>query len=166
MILSPSGVETDVSEAENLIYNSMASGQGNVRSSFNDFFPDLPVGPIQPGYTWTTSDTLKDANTSSVMVIKTENTFTGIEKVNGTDCAKITSVLNGTRDMTTQSQGMDIHISGPYTGTAELYFATAEGYFLKHLVNTKLTGLIEISGAENMSLPVIMDIASVNKVIE
>jgi hypothetical protein len=168
MVISPEGKETDISEAEKIIFMSQTSGQGNVGESFFDFFPDMPTEYIVPGYTWTTNDTVtsNNPNMSMVMVIKSENKFDGMEKINGKDCAKISSVISGTRNMKTQSQGMDIHINGPFNGNSELFFAPSEGYFTKHTINTKMTGMIEIASPENMSFPVVMDISSVNEVRE
>jgi hypothetical protein len=64
----------------------------------------------------------------------------------------------------TQNQGMDIRMHGTYTGTGTLLFAIKEGYFVKQTAATKVTGTIEISGAENMTFPVVMDVTSVNEV--
>ena len=62
-------------------------------------------------------------------------------------------------------QGMEIHTSGPYTGTQVLYFAVKEGYLIKEAVNTKMTWNIEISD-QNMSFPVVMNITSSNGVVK
>jgi hypothetical protein len=80
------------------------------------------------------------------------------------ECALISSTLSGKRSMATQSQGMDIFTSGPFTGTSTLLFGLREGYFLKHTVITKMTGNIDISGPENMTFPLIMDMTNVNEV--
>jgi len=62
-------------------------------------------------------------------------------------------------------QGMEIHTSGPYTGTQVLYFAVKEGYLIKEAVSTKMTGNIEIPD-QNMSFPVVMNITSSNGVVK
>jgi hypothetical protein len=168
MVISPEGKETDISEAERIVFMSQSGDQGSLGESFSDFFPDMPSEYIVPGYTWTTNDTVKanNPNMTMLMVIKSENKFDGMEKINGKNCAKISSVISGTRDMKTQSQGMDIHIKGPFNGNSELFFTPSEGYFLKHTINTKMTGMIEISSPEDMSFPVVMDVTSVNEVRE
>lgn len=164
MILSPQGKETDISEAEKIVFVSQANGQGNAGESFYDFFPDMPAGAIKAGYTWTADDTIKGNNPDISMerVIKSENKFEGMEKFEGKDCAKISSVLSGTLDMKTQTQGMDIKIKGPFTGSGELYFYPAGGYFLRNKINTKMTGTIEISSPEAMTFPIVMDITNDN----
>ena len=67
--------------------------------------------------------------------------------------------------MTTQSQGMEIRTSGPFTGTRVLLFAVKEGYLVKESVTTKMTGNIEIPD-QNMTFPVVMDITSVNQIVK
>jgi hypothetical protein len=164
MLLSPSGKEKDISEAEKIVFTSQASGQGNAGESFFDFFPDLPKVPVHEGYTWISNDTVTGNNPgmSLVMIIKAENKFEGMEKYNGRDCAKISSILSGSRDMKMQAQGMDIKIKGPLTGSGILYFDPAAGYFLKYSMNTKMKGIMEITSPDIMSFPVLMDISSDN----
>ena len=99
------------------------------------------------------------------MPVESNFKFEGIENVDGIECARITATLSGTRKMTTQLQGMEIHTSGPYTGTQVLYFAVKEGYLIKEAVNTKMTGNIEIPD-QNMSFPVVMNITSSNGVVK
>lgn len=81
------------------------------------------------------------------------------------DCAKISASLSGTRKMTTQSQGMEIHTNGPFTGTETLFFALNEGFFVKQSVVSKITGNIEIP-YQNMSFPVVMTITSTNEIVK
>jgi hypothetical protein len=166
MILSPTGKEVDVSEAEKIIFNVEGSGQSNASQSFLSFFPDLPKDPVKPGDTWISIDsvTSKTPIASMKMQVKSENKYEGIEKIDGTECAKISSAISGTREMTAQTQGMDVYTSGPFTGNTVLFFAVKEGYFIRQIVTTKMTGTIEISGPQNMSFPVVMDMTSTNEV--
>jgi len=91
--------------------------------------------------------------------------FEGIENVDGIDCAKISATISGTRKMITQSQGMEIHTSGPYTGTQLLFIALKEGYLVKETVTTKMTGNIEIPD-QNMSFPVVMTATATNQIVK
>jgi hypothetical protein len=59
---------------------------------------------------------------------------------------------------------MDIKMSGPFTGTGELYFAPDKGYFLKHTVKSRMTGQIEITSPDVMSFPVTMDQNTITEV--
>jgi hypothetical protein len=167
MIISPSGKILDLSGASKVVYTVEGSGEANMNQSFISYFPALPGKSVQPGDTWTTNDTIDSkSQTSSIwMPVETTYKFEGIEKVNGSDCAKITATLTGTRKMTTQSQGMEIHAGGPFTGNLTLLFAINEGYFIKQTIVSKVTGNIEIPD-QNMSFPVVMTITSTNEIVK
>jgi hypothetical protein len=166
MKILPTGKETDLSGAEQITFTDSEGGSNSVKDSFTDFFPDLPAEAINPGYTWSGTDTLstKSSTTNLEMIVKADNKFEGYEQINGINCAKITFALSGTRLLKTQTQGMDVKMNGPFTGTGELYFALDKGYFLKQIVKTRMTGQIEISSPEVMSFPVTMDQNSVTEV--
>jgi hypothetical protein len=88
----------------------------------------------------------------------------GFENIDGTECAKISAILSGERVMDVNSQGMDIHIKGPFTGTATFFFSLKDGYFVKQIVNSKMNGEIEMTSPEAVTFPVVMDINAVNEV--
>lgn len=165
MVLSPSGKELDVSGAKQIVINVEGAGQTDAAQSFTNFFPDLPAGIIAPGFTWITNDTInsKSASNSMVLTVKSNHKFDGYEVVDGINCAKISSVIEGTRTQNTETQGMTLLVTGPYTGTSVVYLAADEGYLLKQTVSTKLNGNLEIT-SQGMSFPVIMDVTSVNEV--
>src|SRR5664280_1763168 len=167
IIISPSGKIIDLSGASKVVYTIEGSGESNMNQSFLSYFPVLPKNSIQPGDTWTTNDTIdsKSQSNSVWMPVAADFKYEGLEKINGMDCAKITATLTGTRKMTTQSQGMEIHTSGPFTGTQTLFFAVNEGYFVKQTVVSKMTGNIEIPD-QNMSFPVVMTITSTNEIVK
>jgi hypothetical protein len=166
MTISPEGKETDMSGAEQVSFTAGDGTTATAAQSFNEFFPDVPVEAMTPGYTWSGTDTLTEKTSSMlhVMIIKADNKFEGYELINGTNCVKILFTLSGTRDMKTQSQGMDIKMSGPFSGTGELYFSPEKGYFLKESVKTRMSGTMEITSPESMSFPVVMDITSITEV--
>jgi hypothetical protein len=168
MTLSPQGKETDISEAAKITYNVEGSGPGDLSQSFYDYFPDMPAKSISPGYTWTKTDTMnvKTQTMSIFMIIISENKFEGFETADGIECAKIVSVLSGTREVRTQTQGMDIKITGPFTGSGTLLFAPAKGYFLKQSVATKMNGQMDITYPEAMTFPMVMEMTSVNEVVK
>jgi len=168
MVLAPDGKELDVTGAKKITFTVEGSGQSDASQSFADFFPDLPAGTVSPGYKWSESDTLKSGSTAgtNLIVVKSANTFDGYEDINGIKCAQITSVVEGTRTITSQAQGMDIFMSGPFTGTGTLFFSVENGYFVKQLVKTRLVGKVDISGAQEMSLPLVMDTDSRNEFVK
>jgi len=164
MLLSPAGKEVDTKDAEKIVF-SQEGVETNVAQSFIDYFPDLPSKAVKPGDTWPTDDTINSKASTTVlkMVTHAENTFAGIEMVDGIQCAKITAVVTGTRETMAQTMGMDITQIFKFTGTADLYFAIKEGYYLKQVANSKLTGTMEIGGAQNMTMPVAGDMVSVSR---
>jgi hypothetical protein len=166
IIISPAGREIDLSEADKVIFNIPGSGETNATQFVTDYFPDVPTGKVKPGDTWTSSDSVNAVSkiTTIKSLINSKNKFEGIENIDGIECAKISSTLSGTQIMFTQSQGMDIKTSGSFTGTSVMFFAIKEGYFIKQTVISKLNGNIEMSYPESMTIPVVMDITSVNEI--
>jgi hypothetical protein len=167
IIISSDGKETDNSEAKNVTYETGAGATGDAVQIIDNFLPVLPADAVKPGYTWTANDSI-NSNASNLVTrgtVKAENTFVGFELYNGVNCAKITTLLSGTRIMTTQSQGMDIKISGPYTGSITVYFAPSSGYFIRQEVSTKMTGTIDITAPDAMSFPITMETTSTKEVI-
>ncbi len=168
LIISPQGKEVDISGAESVTYLSEDGITNNLSQSFSNFFPDMPENKVKPGFAWTSNDSITEKSPSMTMKmkIKSENKFDGFENIDGRNLAKITSNLSGTRDMKTQSQGMNILIYGPFKGTLELYFDQDAGYFIKQSMTTTMTGTIEVSTPDSMTFPVVMDISSVTEVVK
>lgn len=167
MIISPSGKIVDLSGASKIVYTVEGSGESNLAQGFINYFPALPKDAVKTGDTWVSNDTIqtKTEHMSIWMPLQSEYKFEGVEKVDGIDCAKISATLSGTRKMTAQSQGMEIHTSGPFTGTQTMFFAINEGYFVKESIVSKMTGNIEIPD-QNMSFPVVMNINSTNEIVK
>jgi hypothetical protein len=167
VVISPDGKIIDNSEAKNVTYSIVSGGTGDAVQITDNFFPVLPAGNLKPGYTWTAEDSTNSSTSTmnTLGTVKSENTFEGFELYNGVNCAKITTVLTGTRVMKTQAQGMDIKITGPYTGTMTVYFAPSAGYFIRQDVETKLTGTIDITAPDAMSFPLVMEIIVKKEVV-
>lgn len=167
MVLSPSGSEIDLTEAKQIVINSEGFGPTDASQPFLKFFPDLPAGSVNPGYTWTTIDSSdnRTATSGEKITVTSENKFEGFEIVDGVNCAKISSVLSGKRIQNVQTQGMDLIINGTYTSTGVMFFLVAEGYLLKETVTTKLTGMIDIT-SQGMSFPITIDNTAVKEIIK
>ena len=163
MILSPAGKEVDLKDAEKIKF-SQEGVEVNVAQSFIDYFPDLPGKPVKIGDTWPTDDTVssKAGTTTVKQITHAENTFAGIETIDGVECAKITSVLTGTRETSAQTMGTDFTQSFKFTGTADLFFAIREGYYIRQTANSKMTGMMEIT-SQGMSMPITGDLVSVSR---
>jgi hypothetical protein len=167
MVISPAGKAIDLSEASKLIYTAGGSAENNMTQAFLNFFPALPKGEVKQGDTWITNDTIDNKTPANSMWVSVQSNlkFDGIESIDGIDCAKITATLTGTRKMITQSQGMEIHSSGPYTGTQVVFVAIKEGNLVKEMVTTKMSGNIEIPD-QNMSFPVVMTATATNELVK
>ena len=165
IVITPAGKVVDLSEASKIVYTIEGSGESSLSTEFLNYFPALPDKEIKPGDTWVSIDTLDSKTVNNTIWMPVESTFKfeGVENIDGVDCAKLTATLSGSRKMTTKSQGMEIHTSGPFTGTETLVFAIKEGYYVKESVSTKMTGNIEIPD-QNMSFPVVMTVNSDNEI--
>jgi len=165
IIISPEGKAIDISEAAGLVYSIEGSGESNLSQSMSDFFPILPSKSVTTGEVWNLTDSI--STTSSTITMKvidnTINKLEGFENTGGIDCAKISSQHSGMWTMALQSQGMDIFIKGPFTGTSECLFAVKEGYFIRNTGSTKMTGELEIT-SQGMSMPIVIEMKSVNEV--
>lgn len=167
MVISPAGKTIDLTEASKIVYTIEGSGENTLTQAFLNYFPTLPKKGVNAGDTWVTNDTIDSKTPTNTMWMPVESNFKfeGIENLDGIDCARITAVLSGSRKMITQAQGMEIHTSGPYTGTQILYFAVKDGYLVKDIITTKMTGTIEIPD-QNLSFPVVMNVSATNQMVK
>lgn len=165
LVIRPDGKVADRSEAEKIIYKIEGTGTTDMSASFIDFFPVLPGDKMTQGHTWTSTDTVSYGTgpNSQFTIVKAENKFEGFEKVLGMDCAKITSLTEGTSIMNNQTQGMDLKTSGTFTGTVVTYFAPSAGYFVKSTSETRMTGQMEMTSPESFTFPVVMTITRTNE---
>lgn len=166
MIITPKGKEVDLAGANSISVTVPGSGSSTLGQSFAEFFPDLPEGKVKPGFTWTTNDssTSRNATMTTRVLLKTDFKYEGTEKVGKLKYDKITATLSGTRQIDTQTQGMDVKVFGPFRGTITILFDLKSGYFVKESKTSNLSGTVEITTPENMSFPVVMDISSVTEV--
>jgi hypothetical protein len=165
IVITPSGKTADVDEARRLVYNIEGSGPGNMMSTFIDFFPLLPEGGVNPGYTWTSEDTLRtdsDLN-AEVTIISSQYKFEGFENILGQNCAKFTSVNEGSTVMKNEAQGMEMKTTGRFTGSTVSYFSPENGYFIKYESDSKLIGRMEMISPDSYNFPVVVDIHRVSE---
>lgn len=166
IVINPIGKSVDISEAESIVYNIEGSGESNLAETFINFFPVLPDNAVKQGDTWTSTDSIntKTAAMAMKMSITSENKMEGIENIDGIECARISAILSGNRIMTVSNQDMDILIKGPFTGKADFFFSLKDGYFIRQVVTSKLTGNMEMTAPQAMTFPIVMEINSVNEV--
>ena len=162
MELSNKGEELDLSEAESLKYSIAQAGNRSIAMNFQAFFPDLPDQKIKIGDTWVEVDTITEKSDTEevLMVLKSNNSFEGIETILGYECAKIVAVLSGPRTGTQNAQGVTLKTEGEVEGTMTWYFAFKEGLYIKSVMASSSESMITASGAQNISFPMKMDIKS------
>jgi hypothetical protein len=165
IFIAPTGKIIDIAEAQNIVYTIEGGGETDLSQNLDNYFPVLPSNSVKIGDTWNSLDSTmsKTKTTSMKMLINSVNKLEAVEMVNGVECARISSTLEGNITMKVQNQGMDNLIKGPLTGTSEVLFAIKDGYFIRHTIKTKMNGNLEMSAPEAMSFPVVMDINSVNE---
>ena len=163
--ISPEGKPVDISESAGLVYSIEGGGESNLSQMMGDFFPILPSKPVSAGEVWNLTDSVitQSSAMSMKVVDSTLNKLEGFEKADGIECARISTQHSGMWTMAVQSQGMEIFIKGPFTGTSECLFAVKEGYFIRNTSSSKMTGELEIT-SQGMSLPIVIEMKSVNEV--
>jgi len=154
MVLSPLGMEVDVSGAEAIIYQ-FATGPRSVAPGFKVFFPDLPGKPIQIGDAWPSSFVIEDKSGATNMRVDAQsvNTLEGFETVDGMECARIASRNTGTISGTGNQQGIDLLFASTLKGTDVWYFAVKEGIYVKSTSETVNEISITVNGPQTMTIP-------------
>jgi len=154
MVLSPLGVEVDVSGAEAITFTSL-SGPQSVASGYKVFFPDLPDKPIRVGQSWTTNSVVEEK--AGEMTLRTEiqrvNTIEGFEAVGGMDCLRITAKLSGRVSGAGKPQGTEVKIEGEIKGTDVWHFAPKEGIYVQSVSDVVNTMTATITRGQTMTLP-------------
>ena len=155
MSLSQDGKEFDLSDAKNLSYEVNGESQ-SIEAEFQMIFPKLPDKPVKMGDTWPTKDVVVEKSSGSEITMNFDNvnTLEGFERIKGINCAKITMVSTGTRKGNQSVQGMDLMHDGTVNGTSVFYYAIEGGYFVKYVSEGSQTGIINISGMQDMSIDV------------
>lgn len=163
MVLSPLGVEVDVTGAKALTYES-ADGTRNLSPGFKVFFPDLPGKSVKVGDTWPAKYTIEEQTDSMDIRIDIDsvNTLDGFETVDGMECARITAKNTGTITGTGSQQGQELQFSGTLTGTDTWFFAVKEGLYVGSKGESGGDMTIAVAG---MTIPATQTITSEIKLV-
>jgi hypothetical protein len=154
MVLSPLGMEVDVSGAEAITYE-FVTGKRNVASSFKIFFPVLPEKPVKVGDSWPSSYVVdeKSGEAGVRLEFRSVNTLERWETVDGMECARISAEVTGTVSGTGKQQGMDVSTEGTLKGKDVWYFAVKEGIFVKATSEVTTETTTSLTGAQTMTIP-------------
>ncbi|MFO7575073.1 MAG: hypothetical protein R6W67_07945 [Bacteroidales bacterium] len=146
MSIKPNGKTGSLVGAEKIKIGAEIAGAGDLASSFAEIFPYFNRELVTPGETWPSTDTsnIKTAMMNSNSVTRSNNTFTGYVTVEGRKCAQIETTVEGKRDASINSQGMDMLMSMPFKGNEKILFDTEEGVIVRYEVAIAGSGFIEI----------------------
>ena len=168
MTLSTIGKELDLSSAEAIKYNMGPEGERSIVSDFKTIFPDLADKPVKVGDTWTTKDTI-DITTNSMdlkMTFETVNTLADFETLDGMECIKVTAKATGVMEGEGEQGGADMFFEGDIESVDTWYFAYKEGIFVKSNSEGKTDATISVSGPQNMTIPMTMDVKFETKLVK
>jgi hypothetical protein len=153
MVLSPTGDETDFSETQEVAYEMQPAGWMNVSDDFKAFFPNLPEEPVKIGDRWTTTEYIKDMafNSSQKIVLDSIHTLTGVETIDGMECAKISTVMHGMLEELGERMTRTPEMTGRFEGTGTWHVAYEEGLLVRTSMTLRGTG--EMISSEYQGMP-------------
>lgn len=156
MTLSVRGIEGGLSAADGIEYSLGMAGMRSVRPDFEASFPDLPEGRVKIWDTWTSSDTINvgDSGMDVVIVSDNLNVLEGYETINGRECAKITVEVDGTVTGSGMQGGANLEFEGDMTGTELWYFDYAQGVFVQSSSDLSVAATVNVTGPQEMTIPV------------
>jgi hypothetical protein len=156
MVVSRIGKELDVTGAEAIKYDMPTGGSRDVSSGFQAFFSDLPDKPVKVGDTWPTEDTIvqKEGMGETRIHFVNQNTFDGMETVDGYECARIKSAVKGAITGSLEQMGASVSIDIKLEGTDTWYFAVKEGLYIKSEMKASMGGVVAVGEPANMTIPV------------
>lgn len=168
MTVTNTGEEIGVMGADELTYSLGEEGEQNMEKEFEQFFPDLPANPLNPGDIWTTTDTvLADAEgMETTVVTKTDHALQGYELINGHECARIIGTYTSTIIGTGTKQGANMETTVELKGEETLYFDYKMGVLVLQTSSGSGSGDIKISGEKEMTLPMSQSVTSKIELVE
>ena len=167
MSLSFVGKESNMDGAKLLKYNT-TEGERNIASDFQTIFPDLAGKPIKVGDSWTTLDTvqIEETNSNIELTFESENTLTGFETIDGMECAKVVANVTGIMEGDGERGGANLFFEGDIKGTDTWYFAYKKGILVKYQSKGVTESTIAVSGPQNMTIPMTMDMDFETKLVK
>lgn len=156
MRLSAAGKESDLKGTESIEFELAPGQKQNATNAFALLFPDLAAGPVKPGESWRSKDSLNQttANGKVLILFESNNTFLGVEMRAGRRCAKIVSQYNGPLRSEEAQGPMTFVTNGTMKGIDTVYFAMGEGVVLEVNSHATFDAVAEGTGAQQISIPV------------
>jgi hypothetical protein len=156
MMLSTRGKESGLDGADKVEYSLGMAGTRNMRPDFETFFPDLPEGRVKVWDTWTTVDTMDVAESGMDVRIISENlnVLEAYETIGSRECAKVTVEIKGSVSGEGSQGGADLKFNGDMTGKETWYFDYAAGVFVKSSSEIAIVATVDVTGPQEMTIPV------------
>ena len=168
MTVTNSGEEIGLMGADELSYSLGDTGERSMESEFEHFFPDLPEQLMNPGDTWTKTDTidLSDSGMETMIVTRSENTLVGYELLKGHECAKITTEYTSSVTSSGAQEGANIDTTVEMEGKETLYFDYKLGVLVLQTSTGSGDGTVKISGKKEMTLPMSQTVTNKMELVE
>ncbi|MDM7926759.1 MAG: hypothetical protein QUS35_12155 [bacterium] len=156
MTLSVLGKETLAPEAASIQVDlGQMGGKRGVQADFADFFENLPAVPVRVGESWNSMDTVtvEQGGMNIVMVVESRSTLTGLEKVRDLECCRIAVESKGKMSGSGEQMGAKLSMTGDIQSKGTWAFAYKKGLMAESSVETTTESTVEISGPEDMTMP-------------
>ncbi len=166
--LSPLGKELAMTGGDTIIYSMGQAGERTLTSNFQTIFPDLAGKPVKIGDTWTTNDTIniKEGGMDMKMTFVSVNTLQGFETLDGYECVKVTAKSTGKLEGEGQQGPANLYFEGDIEGKDTWYFAYKKGIFVKSISDGMTEGIIAVTGAQKMTIPMTMETKFETKLVK
>ncbi len=159
MLLSPLGRESGLAGADSITYDFEPGGKRGISSEFQNLFPNLAGRPLKIGDTWTYPDTINmdQGKLKIAFILQNVNTLAGLETVSGMECVKVNATVTGTVQGEGEQMGQNMVWDGEMEAKDTWYFAYREGVLVQTASEGFMEATIAISGAQNMTIPMTME---------
>jgi hypothetical protein len=150
MVVSPLGEELKFSGVSAVKYDLPPAGVQNVQSEFEAFFPDLAGRSLAVGDSWAIETQVADTafNSGKKINLQIVHTFEGFETVDGMNCAKITTVLEGSLDDSGERMTRAPEMTAKFTGSGVTYLAHEEGWLVRTSTTLRGSGVSASGGGQ------------------
>jgi len=158
-IFSPSGKQIQLSDPDSIKISMGMMGGGEVPlvSQIKQVLALLPEKTIKISDTWTMTkiDTSKRNGMDVISNTETKYIAEAVEMIDGHESLKIIAEGTGVVDGSGNMNGMDMTLEGDIETKSTIYFDFHKGVLVKSEVSVFMEATIAISGAANMTIPLV-----------
>ena len=127
-------------------------GGQNLGIPLKELFVELSEQAVEVGDEWemAMTDTLVDAGRTTIIKTDGKFKFKKIAEKEGLRCAQINAKFKTEVVQTAAGMGTDLKFEGDGKGKMELFFALEEGIIVINKMSVGISGVIELTGAQNL----------------